>query len=233
MAAKTFLTILNPGFRPAGASQDVPSFEQVWSLSGVIVEAANNRRGGHSEVLRLELDNGSSGTIYLKRQCNQLRRSLRSGLRAHPTYWFERQFIHVANDVCSLGPDLLCYGESREPGQYRALLVVDALDNFCALDELLQQPLEDEDRRICFVNLGIAVRRLHTHRIEHGALYLKHIFAGPAPHRTIRLIDFERSRFRYSESAARRYDLERFFRRAQQLTLEDRNNFEEGYGRHA
>lgn len=232
MAAKTFLAILGSGFMLAGTPPERLTFEEVWSLPGETVEAVNNRRGGHSEVLRVTLDGNPGRTIYLKRQCNQLRWSLRCGLIAHPTYWLERDFIGLANRLGGLGPDLLCYGESQQAGEHRALLVLAALDGFCSLDTLLQRPLERGDRRICLFNAGDTIRRLHAHRIEHGALYLKHIFVGPAPDRRIRLIDFERSRLRYSERAARRHDLERFFRRAWQLTAWDRTNFEEGYGRH-
>jgi hypothetical protein len=230
MAGKTFLAVLGSGFMLAGTPPERLTFEKVWSLSGVAVEAGNNRRGGYSEVSRVALGKGQ--TVYLKRQHNQLRWSLRCGLTPHPTYWLERDFIDLANRLGGLGPDVLCYGESRQAGEHRALLVLSALDGFCSLDALLQRPLEREDRRACLFNAGDAIRRLHAHRIEHGALYLKHIFAGPAPDRRIRLIDFERSRLRYSERAARRHDLERFFRRAWQLTAWDRTNFEEGYGRH-
>ena len=232
MAAKTFLTVLGSGLMLAGTPPERLTFEQVWSLSGVRVEAANNRRGGHSEVLRVALEKGAGQTVYLKRQRNQLRWSLQCGLSARPTYWFERHFIGLANDMGVLGPALLCYGESRQPTEHRALLMVASLDGFRSLEALLQTPLTREDRRTCLVNAGLAIRRLHSQHIEHGALYLKHIFAGPAPHREIRLIDFERSRLRYSESAARQKDLERFFRRGWQLTAWDRANFEEGYGRH-
>ena len=230
MAAKTFLAVLGSGFMLASTPPERLTFEQVWSLSGVAVEAGNNRRGGHSEVLRVTLDRGRM--IYLKRQRNQLRWSVRYRLTAHPTYWLERDFIGLANRLGGLGPDLLCYGESRQAGEHRAFLVLAALNGFCSLEALLQNPLEREDRRACLVSAGATIRRLHAHRIEHGALYLKHIFVGPAPDRKIRLIDFERSRLRYSEQAARRHDLERFFRRASQLTAWDCANFEEGYGRY-
>jgi len=69
--------------------------------------------------------------------------------------------------------------------------------------------------------LGQFLCGLHQLRVEHGALYAKHVYFDPFSLQ-YRLIDFERARFRRAAGVAMANDLERLFRRVEQLTDSDK-----------
>jgi len=116
---------------PAGAEQ---SFDYWWQRRGQWVEEANQRRGGESGVQILPPLAKGKPFLYCKRQSGHLYRSLRHPL-GRPTVWRE---IGAYQAFARLGiptPKLVYGGIRKQDGQWQALLVSEALQDFASLDE--------------------------------------------------------------------------------------------------
>jgi tRNA A-37 threonylcarbamoyl transferase component Bud32 len=219
-------------FQQVLAEEGIRTFDGFWDLPRDWVDAINERRGGWSGVTRhvFTTGTGTSIPVYLKRQENQSRRGPLSTYIKKPTFWFEREILHYLKGKGNFGPDLLCYAERDLGGNQQTILVTRSLENYLSIDELLAD-LEDEQRVDIMDRVGKFLSRLHLLRVEHGAVYEKHIYVDTSSG-DCRLIDFERARFRRSSRVAMTKDLERLFRRAEELTDTDRNVILNQYSLH-
>jgi len=226
------VTFYDNEFQQVLAQQGIRTFDGFWKLPRDWVDPINERRGGWSGVTRhvFTTSTGKSIPVYLKRQENQSRRGPLSTYAKKPTFWFEREILHYLEDKGNFGPDLLCYAERASGGNQQTILVTRSLENYLSIDELLAG-LEDEQRVDIMDRVGEFLSRLHLLRVEHGAVYEKHIYID-ASSGDCRLIDFERARFRRSSRVAMTKDLERLFRRAVEITDSDRNVILKKYSLH-
>lgn len=193
--------------------QGLADFDALWTLPLEAVDEPNTERGGMSCVFRLELDGGA---YYLKRQSNHLTRSL---LRPGGEPTFAREFRNIQR-YQQLGIPALqaaFFGERREGGERRAILVTRALDGWRDLDAWLKDwsGLPAERRQAILHACGMLARRLHEAGQMHGCFYPKHIFLREAEDGfQACLIDLEKTRPLWFGLRDRVKDLEPLLRRA-------------------
>lgn len=194
------------------------TFERWWQTRGEWVEAPNQRRAGESGVQRVRDKNHK--LLYIKRQVGHLYRSWRHPL-GRPTVLRE---LHALQALSKLGirvPHLVYCGAQKEAGQWRALLVTEALEGFVNLDQWYAsgEPQRDggELNRDMLQQLSIMLSRLHRAAWQHGCLYSKHIFIKR--HQTadgdwaeVALLDLEKSRRRLLTATASQGDLQQLYR---------------------
>ncbi|WP_020193131.1 lipopolysaccharide kinase InaA family protein, partial [Pseudomonas putida] len=111
------------------------NFEALWALQLDAVDEPNTGRGGWSSVFRLELEGKG---YYLKRQSDYLTRTLHRPF-GEPT--FAREFRNISRYQKLRIPALqaVFYGERKQGGKHRAILMTRALDEWADLDSLLAQ----------------------------------------------------------------------------------------------
>ncbi|MCQ2028289.1 lipopolysaccharide kinase InaA family protein [Stutzerimonas zhaodongensis] len=188
-------------------------FEALWRLDLPAVDDLNEGRGGWSGVSRLEV---AGRAYYLKRQSNYLARSLLSPF-GEPT--FAREFRNISLYERRGIPALQAafFGQRRESGQVRAILLTRALDGWRDLGGWLcgwgHRPVAARDAILDAC--GQLVRRLHGGGQRHGCLYPKHVFLRPEGRRfDACLIDLEKTRPLLYGRRDRVRDIEALVRRA-------------------
>jgi hypothetical protein len=110
-------------------------FDALWAKQLEAVDEPNTNRGGWSSVFRLDLEGRG---YYLKRQSNYLTRTLHRPF-GEPS--FAREFRNISH-YRQLGIPALqaaFFGQRKEAGETRAILLTRALDGWNDLDSLLQQ----------------------------------------------------------------------------------------------
>jgi len=188
-------------------------FEALWALQLDAVDEPNTSRGGWSSVFRLELEGKG---YYLKRQSDYLTRTLHSPF-GEPT--FAREFRNISR-YQKLGIPALqavFYGERKQGGQHRAVLLTRALDEWTDLDQLLTQwaQLPAAQRQGILQACGQLARTLHGAGQMHGCFYPKHIFLRERREGwQAQLIDLEKTRPLLFGMRDRVKDLEPLLRRA-------------------
>ncbi|MFJ4344559.1 lipopolysaccharide kinase InaA family protein [Pseudomonas sp. NPDC089401] len=188
-------------------------FEALWALQLDAVDEPNTGRGGWSSVYRLELEGKG---YYLKRQSDYLTRTLHSPF-GEPT--FAREFRNISRYQKLRIPALqaVFYGERKQGGKHRAILMTRALDEWRDLDGLLAEwPQLDADARAAILKAcGQLARTLHKAGQVHGCFYPKHIFLRPRREGwEAQLIDLEKTRPLLFGMRDRLKDLEPLLRRA-------------------
>lgn len=166
---------------------DVDLFDHYWNLPVPSVEPRNHRRGGWSEVGRIELKpaggDGPPIVAYLKRQENHSYRSFATLMRNTPTLHREFSNLQAMSRKGLRVPDPLVYGHRVHQGATQAILILRQLEGFESLRECLRRlkmsPAPDHAfRRQVVVAVGKEVRSLHKLRWNHRALYSKHVFVS-------------------------------------------------------
>ena len=204
-------------------------FETIWSLDAPWVEEPNFRRRGWSGVCRLTLSEsaGQPVVIYLKRQENHGYRSLLSPWRLRPTAFREYKRLRDMHAAAVAAPEVLYYGERHTGKALQAILMTREVPQSIAFEDYLhlsdKRP-SSEVRQVLQDTAGL-IGRLHRHRLQHCALYGKHVLisgyrsgtptsAHPEQRLTPYLIDVEKSRRRPLRMAIALRDLNQFFRHA-------------------
>ena len=218
-------------------------FDALWALEADWFEPPNERRGGWSGVVRLELkrpDGGMEG-VFLKRQENHLRHTLHHPLSGEPTFAGEMQNILLLQQAGVPTLEPLYYGQRKIDGRWRAILVTRELAGFKPLDWWMRQWREAGWRLNRPVRLAVideaarVIRRLHRGGLVHNALHPKHLFIHVSrgddglPVAEVRLIDLEKMRRAFSLFRAARRDLDSLNRRCQPYSRSDRLRFLRGY----
>lgn len=190
-----------------------------WAREGEWVEEPNQRRGGESGVKRVRTDAGH--LIYVKRQIGHTYRSWLHPF-GRPTVLRERDAIEGLRQLNVRVPELVfCEAQRDEKHGWRALLVTAELENFTELTswyaaggrEHYGEVLHDQVLQALATNLA----RMHLGRWQHGCLYMKHIFVrvignGANAKAQVALLDLEKSRRRFTASAAAHHDLKQMRR---------------------
>lgn len=197
------------------------SFEALWELQLVAVDAPNEGRGGWSSVFRLQLDESA---YYLKRQSNYFIRSLTRPL-GEPT--LTREFRNIRHYQSKGIPALQAafHGERVVAGERRAILLTHALDGWTDLEALLArwQQLAVAERRDILNACGHLAAQMHGAGLKHGCFYPKHIFLRTAEDGyEACLIDLEKTRPMLFDRAGRLRDMEALMRRAAPWSDEER-----------
>jgi tRNA A-37 threonylcarbamoyl transferase component Bud32 len=204
------------------------NFETIWSLDAPWVEEPNFRRQGWSGVCRLTLDKSEGQpVVYLKRQENHGYRSLLSPLRLRPTAFREYTRLKSMEAAAVAAPEVLYYGERHTGKALQAILITKEVPQSIAFEDYLRLSAKRPASEVGQVLRDTArlIGRLHRHRIQHCALYGKHVlisgYRGGNPTTTSPeqrlvpyLIDVEKARRKPSRISIARRDLNQFFRHA-------------------
>lgn len=197
------------------------TFEVLWALQLVAVDAPNEGRGGWSSVFRLDLNDAA---YYLKRQSNYFIRSLTRPL-GEPT--LTREFRNIRHYQSKGIPALQAafHGERKVSGEYRAILLTRALDGWTDLEALLARwpQLAAGERSDILNACGQLAAQMHGAGQRHGCFYSKHIFlrATEGAYEAC-LIDLEKTRPMLFDRAGRLRDMETLMRRATPWSDEER-----------
>ncbi|MBL4680057.1 MAG: hypothetical protein JKY88_04945 [Pseudomonadales bacterium] len=200
-------------------------FDDWWNLELEAVDEANTGRGGWSTVFKLQR---RGRVFFVKRQSNHLSRNLSSGFFSRPTFKSELEQVHRYRERNIPCIEPVFFASMKIKGEHQAILVTESLEGYCALDELLQDPVKlvAWDRRHLCKSVAVSVARLHAAGIEHYNLYPKHIFVryheGVID---VRFIDLETSRHHFGLLKRRLRDIETLSRRTPWVSNTERLRF--------
>jgi hypothetical protein len=214
---------------------DLDGFDGLWELQADWFEPPNERRGGWSGVVRVELalPGGGEEAVFIKRQENHKRRTLRNPVFGEPTFAGEiNNILHLRKaGVPTLDP--LYYAQRKNKGKWRAILVTRELAGFRPLDEVMMEWDEQgwgksvSVRRKLLTTLANIIRIMHKEKLVHNALYPKHVFVRMAEGRApeVSLIDLEKMRYSITQELAMKRDLDTLNRRTGYWSNTDRLRF--------
>jgi len=171
------------------------SFDHWWQRRGDWVEAANQRRGGTSGVMRLPSLAAGVAPLYCKRQTGHVYRSLRHPL-GRPTIWREMLVYRAYAQLGIRTPRLIYGGIRKSQGQWQALLVTEALQDFVSLEDWYRAAPPLEHTHAVLKAVAAMLARLHRGGWRHGCCYPKHVFVRVHDDGTAQaaLLDLEKSR---------------------------------------
>ena len=225
----------SPADRELLRANNLETFTKLWQAELDWFEPPNYRRSGWSGAARYELrqENGETIGVFIKRQENHLRRTLKYP-KGCPTFRIEWQNLKKLIKYQIQVPRPLYYGERYQDGKPQAILITYELKGFLALDEWLRgdQSQGGNQRLRIDVLPAIAdvIRRFHDHRFRHNSLYPKHIMLkvrqdGNLTATDISLIDLEKSRRVFSPMGARIRDLDTLLRRSPEWSAHEKDLF--------
>ena len=179
------------------------TFEQLWDHPIEWFEAPNERRGGWSGVGRLQLEAGGGKPLclFVKKQQNHGRLTLRHPVRGEPTFRREYQRLQYLADHEIGAPKVVFYGEKVMENKLCAILVTEELEGYQPLDSLTAtlfagNELTRVHRQHLLKVIAASLRNFHQLGLVHRALYPKHIFVKYADVPVqVALIDLEKARF--------------------------------------
>jgi tRNA A-37 threonylcarbamoyl transferase component Bud32 len=193
-------------FRQVLASHRLDGFEQLWRYDGDWFEAPNHDRGGWSGVNRLvlERDGASPLVLFLKRQQNYMRRSLRHPLRGVSTFYHEYRNIRYLAERGVPVPTLAFFAQRPSPQGVQAILMTEELSGHLSLDKVVGIAMNGtththRQKRMLIASVASTVRAMHAARVQHRALHAKHLLVDmrdPDVPRVV-IIDFEKARVKW------------------------------------
>jgi hypothetical protein len=216
----------------ASSEASAVEFDHWWRSQGAWVEPANQCRGGESGVQLLQRDAGPP--LYCKRQIGHTYRTLLHPL-SRPTVLRELQAYRAFARLGVRTPRLVYGGVRKQQGQWQALLVTEALQDFVSLEQWYADGASAALKESVLCRLASALAHLHLAGWQHGCCYPKHVFvkAGEdenGAHRAeIALLDLEKSRRRLSAKAAGRHDLGQLIRHRGNIPEADLSFFQQIY----
>ena len=229
---------INERWRPILAHNGLADFNALWNLKVEWFEDPNHRRGGWSGVARCELDLPEGGTrvVFLKRQENHGTFSWRHPLRGMPTFLREfRKIMHYRlQGIPTLEP---VYFAMRQAAKgHRAILATEELGGFVSMEDLARRwlaagaPPKSVRRRYLQAVAGL-LGSMHAHGIQHNCFFPKHVFARMNPDGSVdaRVIDLEKSRWRPVKALSARRDLYSLLRQSLHWSRTDRLWFFKAY----
>lgn len=209
------------------------TFEHVWDHPVDWFEAPNERRGGWSGVGRLQLESGSGARLclFVKKQQNHGRLTLRHPIQGEPTFRREYKRLQYLRDHGFKAPEVVFYGEKVVDGKSRAILVTEELHGYQPLDHLTDACFSKHDmsrrnKRQLLARIAQSLRKFHELGLVHRALYPKHIFVKNTADQTqVALIDLEKARFSPFFWHRAYFDLAALNRHAEHWSRSDRLYF--------
>ncbi len=190
------------------------SFADWWQQQGDWVEEPNERRDGQSGVQYLHTQDGK--TLYSKRQCGHLSRSLRYPF-GRPTVVREHLALEAYRAAGVQVPRLVFAGSRKQQGVWQGLLVTEELKGFISMDQWYAENAPSVQgnavHQQMLRELAKTLSLAHVAGWQHGCLYSKHVFIRVRDQDVeIALLDLEKARHRLRHHAAVRHDLKQFYR---------------------
>lgn len=181
-------------------------FDHWWECRSDWFEAPNNDRNGWSGVNRLSLksSDGELLAVFLKRQQNYVRRTFLHPFTGESTFACELKTILFLLKHGVPVPKPVFFDERATEEGLQAVLVTEELRNYHPLDEVVQALSEERKgsramKKALIASVAKAVHKLHHARIQHRALYPKHLFVNitdPENPDTV-IIDLEKARIKF------------------------------------
>lgn len=208
-------------YRQLLASHGLDTFPSIWDAKVDWFEEPNERRGGWSGVGKLNLSEGDCEKgIFLKRQQNHQRRTLKHPVFGQPTFASEFAMIQylARNGVPSLKP--VAFGVRPSSKGEQAILMTEELAGFQSLESLTEMLFSKKRASISEQNqvlrqVARTVSKLHFVGVQHRSLYPKHLFVHKDPSKDVVVIDLEKSRIKWLGLVRTLYDLATLNRHAQ------------------
>lgn len=184
-------------------ANELDTFEKLWPVAeDAWFEPPNHARGGWSGVTRqtLNMPNGGTAGIFVKRQENHVYRSWRHFFR--PAATLEREFRNCVRfrelGIPSMEP--IYFAERRVDGKLRAILITCELEGYRPLDSADYRPISRlgrVQRNRLIESIAVVIRQMHAHHFQHTCLYPKHLFVKKNADASldIRFIDLEKTRW--------------------------------------
>lgn len=172
------------------------TFEQIWDYPIQWIDTPNYNRGGWSGVGRLEvLFENKPVTLFVKKQLNHTSRTLRHPIQGVPTFTTEYQALRFLQEHGVTTPNVV-FSEQRSVSEgQQAILITEALAGYQPLDAVMKSDLSLLQQRELLRSIAKTIRNMHRLRVQHRALYAKHIFVKPHEKSfDVALIDLEKSR---------------------------------------
>jgi hypothetical protein len=198
-------TFISPERKRLLDANQLGEFERWWECRSDWFEAPNNDRHGWSGVNRLLLNSadGEALVVFLKRQQNYVRRTFLHPFTGESTFAceFKTMLFLLKRGVPVPKPVFFQQRPSAEGLQ--AVLVTEELTNYQPLDEVILKLSQTDAnsrkvKRALIRSVAQALRKLHHARIQHRALYPKHLFINitdPENPETV-IIDLEKARIK-------------------------------------
>ena len=214
------------------------SFDEIWQHQAEWFEAPNERRGGWSGVCRLGLDLPEGGQlgVFLKRQENHRRLTLRHPIQGEPTFAREFRMLRYLDTHHVPAPHVIFCGKKAVDGKLRGILMTEELAGFRPLDIVAEEMFTSGNSSIAaqrqlLRSVALTVRKLHDAKIHHRSLYPKHLFVrqtGRAEPEVV-VIDLEKSRIKLISLLRTYYDLATLNRHARYWSKSSRLYFFKQY----
>ncbi len=188
------------------------TFDDIWKIEKNWVEEPNIKsENSWSGVVKYTIINNNLGQdIYIKLQQNYFKKTATSPIKGIPT--IEKEFNSIKllekNNIPNLTPYL--FAKRKEGSDIQTILITKALSDSIPLDEYLKKgELSDE----LIQKLAKFIKNMHNLKIQHGALYDKHIFIN-LKSKSFNLIDLENTRKVFSFKKAQKRDLSRLLKKS-------------------
>lgn len=205
-----------PKWQSILAYNGLSDFKSIWKLEADWFETPNLRRGGWSGVNRISLNLPEGGTInvFLKRQQNHPCRTIQAPVRGIPTY--KREFNNIIRftkaGVNTLVP--IYFSIRIVDNHHCAILITEELTGYTSLEDWSvhwqtthQLPTKAQRNKL-FTEIARQLRYMHKAGFKHNCLYPKHLLIrieNDFNDIDVKVIDLEKSRYYpYSNSHIRR-----------------------------
>lgn len=203
---------------------DMQSLDRWWSAPGDWVETPNERRQGESGVRFVQIGNRQ---YYCKQQSGHLHRSWRHPF-GRPTVLREAESITALQALGVPVPRLVFHAAEKLAGQWKAILVTEALTGMLPLDRWyaeMAESISPDARAMLLTRIGQTLAKMHRFGWQHSCLYAKHVFVrvedGPFPKAEVVLIDLEKCRKRLRPAQAATHDMNQLHRHRASMSEAD------------
>ncbi len=181
-------------------------FDHLWEYRSDWFETPNQDRNGWSGVNRLSLKSSGGDTlaVFLKRQQNYVRRTFLHPFTGESTFACEFRNIRFLLKHGVPVPKPVFFDEKSTVEGLQAILMTEELTDYRPLDEVIDEISQQRAgvrkiKQALIRSVAQAVHKLHYARIQHRALYPKHLFINMTdpdnPDKVI--IDLEKARIKF------------------------------------
>jgi len=218
----------NDQWQQVFANNKLTSFDTIWNLDTEWFEEPNQRRGGWSGVIKVDLDTEKGKTcVFIKRQENHISKTLLHPIKGILT--FEREFENILQMQNRDLPvmETVFFAQRNIDNKRQAILITKELTGYIPLES--ERFLSSGDliknlshKKQLLIAVADAVRSIHSHHYEHNCLYLKHIFVKPVGDAwDVKVIDLEKLKWRLFKRKAVFRDLYTLYRHAHGWSSKD------------
>ncbi|MCB5189782.1 lipopolysaccharide kinase InaA family protein [Methylobacillus arboreus] len=224
--------------KPHNTPSGVRNFDKLWNYQGEWFEKPNQHRQGWSGVSRILIHHSNKAQrfyAFLKRQQNFMRRTWRHPFSGVSTFSCEYATLLYLRSHGVPVPSPLFFSEQKQNGNVNAVLLTAALEGYQPLNDVVTQLLSGSwsihRQRKLIASVAKTVAHLHSTKIQHRALYPKHVFVRENVQGEFDsvLIDLEKARLKLFSCQCALHDLATLNRDLMQLSLSNRLYFLKQY----